>query len=85
MKELKTLPAKELGHLLYIEFFFVMTETQETRIRVQASNNFPFFRAELSKMKKKRRTVIGRKRGGLTFKTASSLAVYTQWYTHVFE
>ena len=40
-ERVKTLPAMELDHFLPTEFF-CNEETQETRTRAQASNNFQF-------------------------------------------
>ena len=83
-ERVKTLPAKELGHFLSVEFFY--EQTQETRLRVQASNNFQFsgISAELSKMKRSVE-LLSREMRRIDFKTASSLAVYAEWYTYMFE
>ena len=40
-ERVKTLPATELDHFLSTEFFF-NEQTQETRTRAQANNNFQF-------------------------------------------
>ena len=39
-ERVKTLPTTELDHFWSTEFVFINEQTQETRTRAQASNNF---------------------------------------------
>ena len=84
-ERVKTLAAKELRHLLSIEILYEeMRRKHELKYNPATISLLPIFSPELSNMKRSVEllsTVTRR----IDFKTASSSAVYAQWYTYMFE
>ena len=75
-KRVKTLPATELDHFLSTEIFH--EQTQETRTRAQASNNFQFSTRNCPEWKEASNCY--RERRGLTFRLPLHVYMF-EWFS----